>query len=191
VIQLDAKSRSDSVPKYLIEEEQEMSIAGPSYKCMFKPRVLGQFVPRVAPRCATRAYASGVKNTKTKRIMPRYAPLSLIALFPALYLLFPQAEPELSPQIYSKHKLAGSEKLSGQHVLLRIPIPAAARGMFESPDGTVALQHVMIKSPDLQIERPYTFVNDAGQDGELRLVVKRVKGGEVGRSVACHWSNEH
>lgn len=113
--------------------------------------------------------------------MPRYAPLSLLALFPALYLLFPQAEPELSPQVYSKHKLASSERLSNQHVLLRIPIPAGARGMFESPEGSVALQHVMIKSPDLQIERPYTFVNDAAQDGELRLVVKRVKGGEVGR----------
>lgn len=39
----------------------------------------------------------------------------------------------------------------------------------------------MIKNPDLQIERPYTPVNDVARDGELDLVVKRVQGGEVGR----------
>ncbi|WVQ83198.1 hypothetical protein IAT38_005337 [Cryptococcus sp. DSM 104549] len=41
----------------------------------------------------------------------------------------------------------------------------------------------MVKSPDIQIERPYTPVNDAVQDGEARMVVKRVRGGEVGRVV--------
>ena len=40
---------------------------------------------------------------------------------------------------------------------------------------------MMIKSPDIQIERPYTPVNDVLADGEIRVVVKRVKGGEVGR----------
>jgi cytochrome-b5 reductase len=39
----------------------------------------------------------------------------------------------------------------------------------------------MVKNPDLMIERPYTPVNDAEADGEARLVVKRVRGGEVGR----------
>ncbi|KAL7421741.1 hypothetical protein Q5752_003512 [Cryptotrichosporon argae] len=41
----------------------------------------------------------------------------------------------------------------------------------------------MVKSPDIQIERPYTPVNDAAADGEVCMVVKRVKGGEVGRVV--------
>jgi cytochrome-b5 reductase len=47
----------------------------------------------------------------------------------------------------------------------------------------VTIHHVMIKSPDLQIERPYTPINDVVADGELKLVVKAVKGGEVGRYV--------
>lgn len=50
-------------------------------------------------------------------------------------------------------------------------------------EGEVTIQHVMIKSPDLQIERPYTPVNDVRKDGEVKVVVKRVKGGEVGRWV--------
>jgi cytochrome-b5 reductase len=45
----------------------------------------------------------------------------------------------------------------------------------------VTVYHVMVKSPDLMIERPYTPVNDVRTDGEVRLVVKRVRGGEVGR----------
>jgi cytochrome-b5 reductase len=31
------------------------------------------------------------------------------------------------------------------------------------------------------IERPYTPINDVAADGEMAMVVKRVKGGEVGR----------
>lgn len=46
---------------------------------------------------------------------------------------------------------------------------------------TIMVHHVMVKSPDLMIERPYTPVNDVDADGEVRLVVKRVRGGEVGR----------
>jgi cytochrome-b5 reductase len=39
----------------------------------------------------------------------------------------------------------------------------------------------MVRSSALMIERPYTPVNDVDADGEARLVVKRVPGGEVGR----------
>lgn len=40
---------------------------------------------------------------------------------------------------------------------------------------------MMVKNPDIQIERPYTPINDVGKDGEVQMVIKRVKGGEVGR----------
>jgi cytochrome-b5 reductase len=39
----------------------------------------------------------------------------------------------------------------------------------------------MVKSPDLMIERPYTPVNDVKAEGDVKLVVKRVRAGEVGR----------
>lgn len=47
----------------------------------------------------------------------------------------------------------------------------------------MTIYHVCIKSPDLQIERPYTPINDPERDGYMDLVVKRVRGGEVGRYV--------
>lgn len=53
------------------------------------------------------------------------------------------------------------------------------------PHGTVVIHHVCVKSPDLQIERPYTPINDPAKDGYMDIVVKRVKGGEVGRWVRC------
>lgn len=80
-----------------------------------------------------------------------------------------------------------------RHDLLAIPIPQNSIPLFknqavrrdgstvDNEKGEVIIQHVMIKNPDLQIERPYTPVNDPGEDGEMQLVVKRVKGGEVGR----------
>jgi cytochrome-b5 reductase len=43
------------------------------------------------------------------------------------------------------------------------------------------IEHIMIKNPDLQIERPYTPVNDVSKDGEVDVIVKRVRGGEVGK----------
>jgi cytochrome-b5 reductase len=46
----------------------------------------------------------------------------------------------------------------------------------------------MVKNPDLMIERAYTPVNDVAADGRLRMVVKRVPGGEVGRCVPPHQS---
>lgn len=47
------------------------------------------------------------------------------------------------------------------------------------------VQHMMIGAPDIQIERPYTPVNDPGADADVKMVVKRVRGGEVGRWVTA------
>jgi len=49
------------------------------------------------------------------------------------------------------------------------------------PQNTIVIQHVMVKNPDLQIERPYTPINDVEHNGQIDLIVKKVKGGEVGR----------
>lgn len=43
---------------------------------------------------------------------------------------------------------------------------------------------MMVGAPDIQIERPYTPINDPVADGDVKMVVKRVKGGEVGRSAS-------
>lgn len=48
-------------------------------------------------------------------------------------------------------------------------------------DGSVVVQHVMLRNPDIQIERHYTPVNDVGRDGRMDLVVKKVRNGELGR----------
>jgi cytochrome-b5 reductase len=126
-----------------------------------------------------------------------YIPLSLVLLFPATYFLTRSASsPHLSPQVYSDHAIASSHNLIPSHKEITIPVPASQRDLFDQSavrrDGTplekgeVAVQHVMIKNPDLQIERPYTPVNDVAGDGEMGLVVKRVRGGEVGRYVGFH-----
>jgi cytochrome-b5 reductase len=75
--------------------------------------------------------------------------------------------------------------------LVAIPVPPESLDLFskdavrksgeQASDGEVVVQHIMVKSPDIQIERPYTPINDVSKDGEVRLVVKRVRGGEVGR----------
>ncbi|BEI89758.1 uncharacterized protein CcaverHIS019_0211200 [Cutaneotrichosporon cavernicola] len=51
------------------------------------------------------------------------------------------------------------------------------------PSTPVVVQHIMVKNPDLMIERAYTPVNDVSADGIMRMIVKRVRGGEVGRLV--------
>ncbi|KAJ9100108.1 hypothetical protein QFC19_005788 [Naganishia cerealis] len=72
-----------------------------------------------------------------------------------------------------------------------IPISSRSREAFRNgtststdpsgdASGTLDVFHVYVKSPDLQIERPYTPINDVEKDGYIRLLVKRVKGGEVG-----------
>ncbi|RXK40118.1 hypothetical protein M231_02575 [Tremella mesenterica] len=117
--------------------------------------------------------------------------------------------PKLDPYVYSDHVISSTTTLSPDHVLLTIPLSAASRESFspnaplplgsttshtpqnpERDPAEITVQHVMIKQPDLQIERPYTPVNDPGLDGEMRLVVKRVRGGEVGRMLHSRHANE-
>lgn len=50
-------------------------------------------------------------------------------------------------------------------------------------DGSVVVQHVMLRNPAIQIERHYTPVNDVARDGRMELVVKKVRNGELGRMV--------
>lgn len=52
-----------------------------------------------------------------------------------------------------------------------------------NPKKYATIHHICVKSPDLQIERPYTPINDVQKDGVMKIVVKRVKGGEVGRHI--------
>ena len=104
--------------------------------------------------------------------------------------LFGSTRKPLDPYVYSDHKVGSSTRLTPQHALLAVPLSASDAATFKSPrsddghgseDGSVVIQHLMVKNPDIQIERPYTPINDVGKDGEVQMVVKRVKGGEVGR----------
>ena len=120
---------------------------------------------------------------------------ALIVLPPFLFFWRPSTPSLISPAVYSDHPCSSTQRISARHVLVTIPIPAASLPLFNDEASqragsatrnmteAVTIHHVMIKNPDLQIERPYTPINDVGKDGELKLVVKRVKGGEVGRSV--------
>ena len=118
---------------------------------------------------------------------------TLLVLPPFLFFWRSSTPPHISPGTYSDHPCSSAERISPQHVLVSIPIPAASLALFDDRGAegatstagekveTVTIHHLMVKNPDLQIERPYTPINDVGKDGELKLVVKRVKGGEVGR----------
>ena len=107
-----------------------------------------------------------------------------LALFPGLYYLFSPPTLPLSPTSYSRQKIEGTETISPQHKLVSIPVSPAAQDLFDrlqdKDQGELTVFHMMVGSPDIQIERPYTPVNDPN-DGKLDMVVKRVRGGEVGR----------
>lgn len=78
--------------------------------------------------------------------------------------------------------MGSTSKLTTQHARIRIPLSASDSALFhKGQDESIVIEHVMIKNPDLQIERPYTPINDVGRDGEVDVVVKRVQGGEVGK----------
>lgn len=132
------------------------------------------------------------------RSNPDYRTVLSFSLLPALYTLVPDflkgdgLNPDLSPYSYTRHTIHSIEKLGPQHIILRIELNDKSRAMFdvdrageqEDREGQeVTIQHVCVKSPDLQIERPYTPINDPARDGYMEFVVKRVRGGEVGRSV--------
>ena len=94
--------------------------------------------------------------------------------------------PDLTPFKYTKHRVLSVKRISPQHVLVDIQVSEKSRAAFGNSEsagqvGNLDIWHVYVKSPDLQIERPYTPINDVEKDGFIRLLVKRVKGGEVGR----------
>jgi hypothetical protein len=104
--------------------------------------------------------------------------------------------PDLTPFTYTTHRVLSVKRISPQHVLIDIQISERSKEEFGNHDGAngkesstgrgmLDIWHVYVKSPDLQIERPYTPINDVQKDGYIRLLVKRVKGGEVGRYVAA------
>ncbi|CAK9782778.1 unnamed protein product [Cutaneotrichosporon oleaginosum] len=156
-----------------------------------------------------RSLSSASRATPTRLLIPgtlraRRRLLAVLALLPLFYFLRP-ASP-LNPQVYSEHPVASVTPVGPAHVELVVRVPESERAQFgadavvfspygvpprphaapyvhtegAAPPGTVVVQHVMVKNPDLMIERAYTPVNDVGADGEMRLVVKRVRGGEVG-----------
>lgn len=132
-----------------------------------------------------------------------YIPLSFLVVPPILYWLYTtvQGDEPLSPFTYTDHTVSSTRKLTSKHVEIAVPLDAPSRALFSHPDlaaagpsrprvppdaqesrgSAITVHHLMVKNPDLMIERPYTPVNDAEADGEARLVVKRVRGGEVGR----------
>ncbi len=122
---------------------------------------------------------------------------SLLFSLPFLPFSF-SPERALQQHTYQSYKVLETRKVSGDLVLLKIGMEKS-RSLFrpaeedvtwqQSTEGMkgqegskeIHIQHVYIKSPDLQIERPYTPLNDVCEDGTMSLLVKRIKGGEVGR----------
>ena len=128
-------------------------------------------------------------NPSRTRRWPYPVGISL-ALLPGLYWYL-NPKPQLSPQLYSTQKVGTTASLSPSHKLISIPIPQDAQHFFDQPykfdgtkarDGEIVIQHMMIGAPQIQIERPYTPINDPST-GTIDMVVKRVRGGEVGRWV--------
>lgn len=116
--------------------------------------------------------------------LPRFKRYYLLAI-PLAFLPFsffgPSTKP-LDPYTYTNQKVESTSKLTPQHARIRIPLSPEDAALFDKGEnGALVLEHVMIKNPDLQIERPYTPINDVGKDGEVDVVVKRVQGGEVGK----------
>lgn len=152
-----------------------------------------------APRNSLARLVPGTPHSRRRLV----AALSVLPIL--IYWFTPRRDP-LNPEVYSDHA-ASIAPVGPAHVLLTVPIEAADRPQFGSeawvdgpygtipkpppraPSGkagdvsgeTVVVQHVMVKNPQLMIERHYTPINDSEKDGEMRMVVKRVKGGEVGR----------
>ncbi|WWC61754.1 uncharacterized protein I303_104339 [Kwoniella dejecticola CBS 10117] len=144
---------------------------------------------------ATFSNPSKAHPLRLSKRWPRLALTLLGVTIPTSYYFFPSAR-ELAPHMYSDQPVSSTKSISTQHKLVSIPIPSSStsKEYFTKPyrtvgsladveGGEIVIQHMMIKSPDIQIERPYTPINDPLADGEVRLVVKRVQGGEVGRIV--------
>ena len=162
------------------------------------------------PRHRVHSSSSSSANPQQRPRIYLYTALSL-SILPGLYFLLPPSlrpsrQENLSPQRYTTHRISAVQSLSPTHVFIEIPIPEESRSMLKTLEGKaltqsvvetrdqplpvshtadegeyVTIHHVCVKSPDLQIERPYTPINDVEKDGMMKIVVKRVKGGEVGR----------
>ncbi|WVR07165.1 hypothetical protein IAU60_004206 [Kwoniella sp. DSM 27419] len=156
-------------------------------------RVLDSRTIRHASSSSSGESSSSSTAPRSPRRWSRYALTILGLTLPTSYLFYP-SKASITPHLYSDQPVNATSQLTPQHKLVSVPIPSGSNEFFERPyrtDGTFAdvdhgelvIQHMMIKSPDIQIERPYTPVNDATADGEVRMVVKRVRGGEVGRVV--------
>lgn len=174
------------------------TVAGPSRSICFTCR--GLPLPLYQNGLQKRTFASGKTSStpgpssiphSTSRKSGFYIPISLLVLLPTIYYLYPSSSPSLSPQVYSEHPISSSTLLGPQHKLISIPVDSSNISLFGDqavdrqgaviPQNTIVIQHVMVKNPDLQIERPYTPINDVEHNGQIDLIVKKVKGGEVGR----------
>lgn len=88
----------------------------------------------------------------------------------------------LNPWKYTQHAVGNNVLLTPQHTLLTVPLVAEEQDQFNNLPNLVTVHHVMLGAPQIQIERPYTPINDV-RDDHVEVVVKRVPGGEVGRLV--------
>jgi len=145
-------------------------ISRPSRTCL-------DVVPHTrAPRCRHQSTSS----TPRSRFKSYYLLAIPLAFIP--FTLFGSSTKPLDPYTYSTQKVGSTSKLTPQHARIQIPLSSSDSALFhKGEDGSIVIEHVMIKNPDLQIERPYTPVNDVGKDGEVDVIVKRVQGGEVGK----------
>ncbi|WWC89447.1 uncharacterized protein L201_004371 [Kwoniella dendrophila CBS 6074] len=176
------------------------SIQSSCSRCARSTRIISGRTPfpyrQYTSSSSSSSSSSSPNSPVTRSKWPRLALTLLGITIPTGgYFLFP-SKPELTPHIYSNQPVTSTKSISNQHKLISVPIPqsSGSKEFFTKPyktdgstadieGGEIVIQHMMIKSPDIQIERPYTHVNDPLQDNEVRMVVKRVRGGEVGRVV--------
>ena len=100
---------------------------------------------------------------------------------------------DIVPYDHTSRPISTIIPLTPRHRYVEIPISKEAAKRFgplglgmdgeklRVEDGPIAVQHVTIKSDAIQVERSYTPINDVEEDGVMKLIVKKVKGGEIGR----------
>ena len=155
--------------------------------CGAFPNQKAQDVQRHASPSRRRYHGSG-QHSGSQYSKPESIPVFSF-FFGSILGLGSEDSPDLTPFKYTKHRVLSVKRISPQHVLVDIQVSEKSRAAFGNAEpgeaGNLDIWHVYVKSPDLQIERPYTPINDVEKDGYIRLLVKRVKGGEVGRYVRC------
>ena len=104
------------------------------------------------------------------------------------------AAEDLSPFDHHPMPVEEIDQLTPRHKNIRVPLSDKSRHMFgdlsvgmdgnslDVEGGAVAVQHVGIKTRTMEVEKLYTPVNDPAADGYMDIVVKKVRGGEIGRS---------